>query len=240
MYFLFMEFNKIIMYVLLIIMMILIITIIIIDRKARTIKNKEEEEESDFVFKVEDSSDKPNNFTELTNISEKQKAAYELNQLKEEINNKSDENIQLTNFEQKQEATAIISYDDLIKKAEGLTEEILEEEYQDEGNEPINILELSKPKEEIKTELKEVILDDFILPEEELGKKAFETESDTYKKFTSTPFISPIYGLENETEIEEQETVNITNNNYDKLDEELIKMNDFLNTLKNLSIKLNI
>lgn len=238
------EQNKLIMYSLLIVMMVLIIVIIIIDRKAK--KSSNDHSEGDFIFKIEDNK-VLTHFNDLTGITEEQKASYELNQIKSDmITNENHEievpheNISLTDFEQKQETSAIISYEDLVKKADTLYQENDVTNYQDEGNEPINILDLNKPKEAIKVEQKELVLDDFILPEEELGKKAFmEKTSDEVKKFTNTPFISPIYGMEKATIVDENEPPIITNSSYEKLDEELRKMNEFLNMLKDLEKKLN-
>ena len=241
------EQSNLIMYGLLFIMFGLIVAIMIIDHKAK----KEPKEESDFVFKIDEekANTLPNAFSDLTNISEEQKASYELEQLKNNMLQNDDtkekvdiedENINLTQFEQKQEESAVISYQDLIKKADTLYEDNDIIGYQDEGNEPINILELNKPKEEIKPEPKELILDDFILPEEELGRKAFyEEPKDEVKKFTNTPFISPIYGMEKTQLTEEVEIPVVNNSSYEKLDEELRKMNEFLNMLKDLEKKLN-
>ena len=60
------------------------------------------------------------------------------------------------------------------------------------------------------------------------------------KKFKSSPIISPVYGIEKKeedlspTELELENTAN-----YEKLDEEIKKTNEFLMTLRELQKKLD-
>ena len=126
-----------------------------------------------------------------------------------------------------QEDTAIISIDELMAKAKESYDanEKYEDSYQDEGNEPITIDELEArraPKEEIKiTEEKEV-------------KNNISEE----RKFKSSPIISPIFGIEkHEKNVNDLELENTAN--YEKLDEEIRKTNEFIGTLKELQKKLN-
>lgn len=69
-------------------------------------------------------------------------------------------------------------------------------------------------------------------------KTAVETVVNNNKKFKSSPIISPIYGIEKTTvtnnELELENTAN-----YEKLDEEIKKTNEFLMTLKELQSKLD-
>ena len=138
-----------------------------------------------------------------------------------------EKNIELTEFEKMQEDTAIISIDELMAKAKESYDanEKYEDSYQDEGNEPITIDELEArraPKEEIKiTEEKEV-------------KNNISEE----RKFKSSPIISPIFGIEkHEKNVNDLELENTAN--YEKLDEEIRKTNEFIGTLKELQKKLN-
>ncbi len=76
-----------------------------------------------------------------------------------------------------------------------------------------------------------VVLEDF-----SSVKVPLSNESKTYK-FKSSPIISPIYGIENkekDTDIELENTAN-----YEKLDQEIKKTNEFLMTLRELQKKLD-
>ena len=123
-------------------------------------------------------------------------------------------------------------------------------QYADEGNEPISLKELEEksvlstpsfqenfsitevvPKEEILEESNNtpqtIKLDDFktVKPDNEVIVNS--------KKFKSSPIISPIYGIE-KNDIELENTAN-----YEKLDAEIKRTNEFLMTLKDLQKKLD-
>lgn len=151
-------------------------------------------------------------------------------------------------YEEQQEKSAIISLEELVQKSKDLYEANELTQYLDEGNEPISLKELESrvgktstieetfeiekaiPKEEIKQleniepVKKKVILDDF------------ETTK-TNKKFKNSPIISPIYGIEKESKDKNMELENTAD--YDKLDAEIKKTNEFLMTLKELQKKLD-
>ena len=151
-------------------------------------------------------------------------------------------------YEEQQEKNAIISLEELVQKSKDLYEANELTQYQDEGNEPISLKELENrvgktskieetfeiekviPKEEIKqieeTEpvKKKVILEDF------------ETQKNN-KKFKNSPIISPIYGIEKESKDNKMELENTAD--YEKLDAEIKKTNEFLMTLKELQKKLD-
>ena len=151
-------------------------------------------------------------------------------------------------YEEQQEKNAIISLEELVQKSKDLYEANELTQYLDEGNEPISLKELENrvgktskieepfeiekaiPKEEIKqieeTEpiKKRVILEDF------------ETKNNN-KKFKNSPIISPIYGIEKESKDNNMELENTAD--YDKLDAEIKKTNEFLMTLKELQKKLD-
>ena len=151
-------------------------------------------------------------------------------------------------YEDQQEKNAIISLEELVQKSKDLYEANELTQYLDEGNEPISLKELENrvgktstieetfelekaiPKEEI-TQIekvepvkKKVILDDF------------ETTK-TNKKFKNSPIISPIYGIEKDNKGNDMELENTAD--YDKLDAEIKKTNEFLMTLKELQKKLD-
>ena len=122
-------------------------------------------------------------------------------------------------------------------------------QYQDEGNEPISLDDLEKRKqenlmmnqsqdenEEKQEEIKldhhnqTAKLDDFYA----IKKPANQRNKGT--KFKSSPIISPVYGIENN---ESNKTMELENTaDYDKLDEEIRKTNEFLSTLRELQEKL--
>ena len=122
-------------------------------------------------------------------------------------------------------------------------------QYEDEGNEPISLADLEKKFKEanevvnaIETEetyeepVKEeqLVIDDFINVKVEEPKRPVYQENVKYKP---SPIISPIYGIEKEpskTDIELENTAN-----YEKLDEEIKKTNEFLMTLRELQKHLD-
>ena len=154
------------------------------------------------------------------------------------------ENSALTDYELEQEETAIISLEELVKKSKEMYEANELTQYKDEGNEPISIgeLEVISGREaapitssfEISTvvgeeEPEKVVLDDFsnVLPSKDV------------KRFKNSPIISPVYGIEKQ-DVEVNDTLELENTaNYEKLDQEIKKTNEFLMTLKELQSKLD-
>lgn len=164
---------------------------------------------------------------------EKTMAQETLQRLTEELKQQEQEpaNIELTDFELEQENTAIISLDELMKKADAIYQENEVVQYEDEGNEPINLEELEarfKAQEE-----KEVVtLSDFNTVPVQTEPAVIEE-----KKFKNSPVISPVYGIEKEQS--EETAIELENTaNYEKLDEEIRKTNEFLQTLRELKKKL--
>lgn len=179
-------------------------------------------------------------------------ARIELEKIKEELSKQEQmediENIALTNYEEEQEATAIISLEELVKKGKEMYEKNELTQYADEGNEPISIqdlerqvgektavfekpfvLEESVPENTEKVEIEEIIESD--IPSFIEGTMEVVENS---PKFKSSPVISPIYGIEPKNDLQLENTAN-----YDKLDEEIKKTNEFLKTLKDLQNKLD-
>jgi len=165
----------------------------------------------------------------------------------------------ITTYEDEQEANAIISLEELVRKSRELYISNEKTQYADDGDIPISLEELEQKTGKKKAEYTEqfiisdvaaiddevqeeipvenvttnkVILDDFnsikVEPVEEVETKEF--------KFKSSPIISPIYGIENKETEAELELENTAN--YDKLDQEIRKTNEFLMTLRELQKKL--
>lgn len=186
-----------------------------------------------------------------------QTARIELKKITEELKRQEEleatGNIPLTNYEEQQEATAIISLEELVKKSKEMYEANELTQYKDEGNEPISIKELETKVGKETTKIEDTFVIENVVPQEEVQeikeepvlrqvtiedlnttKEVNKVEED--KKFRSSPIISPIYG------IREEETKNIELENtadYDKLDAEIKKTNEFLMTLKELQQKLD-
>ena len=164
----------------------------------------------------------------------------------EEVKIQDDNNISLTMFEEQQEQEAIISLEEWLKKSKTMYDANELTQYADEGNVPISLQELERQVgknsealtdtfkienvvsneevlEEVKPEAKTIKMDDF------------NTISEV-KKFKSSPIISPIYGIErpNDNDLELENTAN-----YEKLDAEIKKTNEFIVTLKELQGKLD-
>lgn len=185
-------------------------------------------------------------------INEKLEAIEEnniqkMNDVQEDLNEIleiSKENI-IIEHEDEQERKAIISVEEFNKISDEMydSNEIMQMAYEDEGNEPISLIELENLYNT--RELKTIELDDFNTIKEE-EKQAIIDEADikkmedlppiaVEKKFKSTPFISPVFGIsETKETIELEQTANL-----DKLNEEIKKTNEFLKTLKELQKNLD-
>lgn len=136
----------------------------------------------------------------------------------------SESNNKLSFYEELEEENAIISYDELKKSSTfGYTDEEMDK-YVDEKDAIISIEELERLYKESNA-IKDVELSQFDIKHvEDLP----EISSD--KKFQSSPFISPVYGIGmNEESIQLEQTANL-----EKLNEEIRKTNEFLKTLKEL------
>lgn len=144
------------------------------------------------------------------------------------------ENIRLTDFELEQEENAIISLEELVKKSKELYEANELTQYKDEGNEPISISDL----EVISGREAEPITSPFEISTVVGEEKAVKTEVEPeVKKFKNSPIISPIFGIEKQEVTNDLELENTAN--YEKLDAEIKKTNEFLMTLKELQSKLD-
>lgn len=195
---------------------------------------------------------------------EKTKAKLELENLKEELikaeleNKIKDENkpvyikdeeddvidvvqTKLDEFEQSQEENAIISLEQFNKISDRVYDENEITQYKDEGNEPISIQELEKlyNSQEIKEENLEIVKPEVqtIKAEEVLEVKEEklvmpENFIEVSPRFKNSPIISPVFGMDTQEKINAIELENTAN--LGKLDEEIRKTNEFLNTLREL------
>ena len=130
-------------------------------------------------------------------------------------------------FELSQEENAIISLDQFNKVSDKIYNDNEITQYKDEGNEPISIQELEKLYNSNETVIKDDINTD--VKEEKIA-----TAEAIQSKFKSSPIISPVFGIddggdENINNMALENTANL-----DKLNEEIRKTNEFLNTLREL------
>lgn len=189
-----------------------------------------------------------------------EEAQEELKRLTEELEKAEEEtkNIDLTSYEEAQERDAIISLDELIKKSKEMYASNELTQYEDEGNEPISLADLEAKMKQVAaieeepvkyTEpviepiieqieetpvVEQMVLDDFDTVKVEVEKRPVYQESFKYKP---SPIISPVYGIEKKISQNDLELENTAN--YEKLDEEIKKTNDFIMTLKDLQKHLD-
>lgn len=154
----------------------------------------------------------------------------ELEEIENNLPNKKDD---VTNFEMEQERTAIISLDELLKKSEDLYSDNEVVQY-DDGNEPISIDEVLKmfkkdDEEEVQTIEEKSVPEVFQeVVEEEKVKEQVE-EKELYSKKETIPFISSIYGIEQDSNALEFENTAT----YEKLDRQ--NQNDFITQLREMN-----
>lgn len=194
-------------------------------------------------------------------------AQAELRKLTEALEQaeETSKNIDLTSYEEMQEKEAIISLEELMKRSKEMYESNELTQYVDEGNEPISLEDLERKVKEsleieetveittepvieqiemteiLETSEPEIInsvtpekfaMDDFYTVHEET-----KTSPTAYKQYKSMPIISPVYGIEKKATNTELELENTAN--YEKLDEEIKKTNEFIMTLKELQQNLD-
>lgn len=215
------------------------------------VKDKVEQEKLEVSMPKEERVEK----LEYTEIEPNQEEAKEeLKRVTEELLRtqamQEQDNIDLTKFEEQQEEEAIISMDELMKKSKTLYEQNEITQYEDEGNEPISLQDLESRMNKIKEDVEVLDIEiskdvEPVVVSEETNKiklDDFNTISlkDAYKEdrvFKSSPVISPIFGIEKKESTTNMELENTAN--YEKLDEEIKKTNEFLKTLKELQKKLD-
>lgn len=157
---------------------------------------------------------------ENRNLNSKEKAQIELLKVEEELEHTPSLEDTITNLEALEEENAIISYQEL------LTSRDFDIVNSDDGDEPISILEVFKMFDDNNQEKNESSETIEKLPLEQ----AYQGD------FSSTPYLSPISGIENENlnEIQLENTANL-----EKLEKEIRKTNEFLNILNELKKNLD-
>ncbi len=188
-------------------------------------------------------------------------------ELEEEERRSSEDNPTIiSNYEEEQENSAIISLEELVKKSKEMYAANEVTQYRDESSVPISLEDLEKTKKvntapiydepfiigNVVSDMEEIIssnapeqlqLSDFnstVVPDNKVvtnSEMKEENPKDLYQvNFKKSPVISPIYGIERNDE----EYLQLENTaNYDKLDEEIRKTNEFLMTLKELQKNLD-
>ena len=130
-------------------------------------------------------------------------------------------------FELSQEENAIISLDQFNKVSDKIYNDNEITQYKDEGNEPISIQELEKLYNSNETVIKDDINTD--VKEEKIA-----TTESIQSKFKSSPIISPVFGIDDDGDESINNMALENTANLDKLNEEIRKTNEFLNTLREL------
>lgn len=178
-------------------------------------------------------------------------AQAELMRLTETLEKAEEEvkNIDLTAFEEEQEQNAIISLDELMNRNKSLYENGELEKLEDDGNEPISLQDLEERMRQVQTEVsvmeeevvepKQMVLDDFQSVSTVTETVAVEPTYQEHKKFQSSPVISPVFGIEKQAVHASSDIALENTANYEKLDEEIRKTNEFLMTLKELQKNLD-
>lgn len=155
-----------------------------------------------------------------TNLDNKEKALVELAKIEDTLEHQVSLEDTLTNLETIEEENAIISYQELLENTNELTTVM-----EDDGDEPITLDEVFK--------LFNGNNDDGIVINESL--EALPIEQAYQGEFNSSPYLSPINGVEGENlaDIQLENTANL-----EKLDKEIRKTNQFLNILNELKKNL--
>lgn len=168
---------------------------------------------------------------EYTNVEpDKTEAQEELQKLTEVLEQAQEEekNIDLTEFEEEQEKNAIISIDELMTKSKVMYENGEFDKYDDESSTVISIDDLEKSKEE----------EPVLMPLDDFNSVKVEPVEKT-PKFKNSPVISPVFGIETNLGAKANEMELENTANYEKLDEEIKKTNEFLTTLKEFQSNLD-
>lgn len=180
---------------------------------------------------------------EINNIEHEEPKYEEYNNIIE-IDNQ-EENVIINDYEEEQEKTAIISLDELIKKGKEIYESNEISQYEDEGNEPISIQDLEKAMDKKAAEVDSQFVIENVVPKNELEMELKNIEKEEKniidnapKKFQTSPIISPIFGIESINNIDQAELQLENTANYEKLDQEIKKTNEFLMTLQDLKENL--
>ena len=158
----------------------------------------------------------------------REKAKLELLEIEEALKNPKSLEDTLYDLEAIEEENAIISYQELLEN----TREV-NVVNTDSGDEPISIKEILNMYESTSVE-------EELDVSREMSKTSID---DAYKgDFTSTPYLSPIVGFENEVNqsVKDLAEIQLENTaNLEKLDKEIRKTNEFLTILNDLKKNLD-
>lgn len=130
-------------------------------------------------------------------------------------------------FEEEQEKNAIISYNELRESFDKLYSENEKIQYLEDDDIPINIEELYK-MQNVEKESKKVGLEDFVPIKEITKPTPIQTQQPPQSTFKSSPYISPVYGIQKPPIEVQKET-----------DKEIENANQFLQSLKELKNNLD-
>lgn len=159
-------------------------------------------------------------------LEKQEKAKQELLEIEKSLSNPISLEDTLYNLEAIEEENAIISYQELLENTKELN--VVNT---DSGDEPISLKEIlnmyETPVEEINIE----------------NEMSTTSINDAYQgDFTSTPYLSPISGLESDTNqlVKDLAEIQLENTaNLEKLDKEIRKTNEFLTILNDLKKNLD-
>ncbi len=184
-----------------------------------------------------------NDYIEATNNEEKLKEVEEQPNELEALLQKMQEDVNVTpeevvrNFEQEQEDKAIISYQELVDSVKSGKIEI-----EDDDTGEVNYVENLVPTDEPIMAIEPESEEEKVTPQ--MVKEAIESISNNVvveepKKFKKSDFISPVFGIMDESEIEyptikkTESTLELLNTkDYNELSEEIKRQEEFLEALK--------
>lgn len=177
----------------------------------------EEEQESNAIISLEE-------------LVKKSKEMYEANELSQYAD-EGNEPISLADLEKKMNETSEVSVNNLEYTQPFIIEDVVDEITTEDITELLDV-------EPVIENVTQVSLDDFNTVKVNDVKTEVKPVYQTSKKFQSSPIISPIYGIERK--ISDESAIELENTaNYEKLDEEIKKTNEFLMTLKELQKHLD-
>ena len=202
---------------------------------------KAEQEQNNIDLTAYEEEQEENAIISLEELVQKSKAMYEANELTQ-YEDEGNEPISLADLEMRmnkvQEEVAAIESMEEITEEVNYDIPVITESF--DINAVIPALEAIAPSEEVE-EPKQMVLDDFnsikLEPVVEEKKEPARPAYQATKKFERSPVISPIYGIERTETKEDIELENTAN--YEKLDEEIKKTNEFLMTLRELQSNLD-
>lgn len=172
---------------------------------------------------------------------ERQMEQARLEEIRIEEEKVKEETINIDEYEDNQEATAIISIDELMEKSRELYNLNELSQYASDMDQPISIQDLEKQMSKTVTKYDEpFIIENVVVDDgsedllEEVEATPVEVQTAVVheeKKFKSSPIISPIFGIEKNPS--EDNSLSLENTaNYEKLDQQLQKSNEFYMSLK--------